>query len=94
MSVLTSEQVRTAIFEVLSAIAPETDPSSIKPDAPLRDQVDLDSFDFLNVIIALNERLGVEVPESDYQELLTLDGMVEYLMRRSATPASSTAGTT
>jgi acyl carrier protein len=91
MKVVMSEEVRAAIFEVLSTIAPETDPASIQPDEPLREQVDLDSFDFLNVIIALNERLGVEIPESDYRELVTLNGMVAYLVRRSATPASSAA---
>jgi acyl carrier protein len=86
MIVSTREEVRTAVFEVLSAIAPEANPASIKPDAPLREQVDLDSFDFLNVVIALHQRLGVEIPEADYQKLLTLNGMVEYLVRRS-TPA-------
>jgi acyl carrier protein len=84
MSTRTDEQVRTAIFDVLSRIAPELDPAGIKADKPLREQVDLDSFDFLNVIIALHERLGVEIPESDYQQLATLNGMVEYLVRRCA----------
>lgn len=89
MSPLTAEQIRAAIFKVLSAIAPETDPASIKPGEPLREQVDLDSFDFLNVIIALNERLGVEIPEADYAELGTLNGMVRYLVRRcAAAPAA------
>jgi acyl carrier protein len=83
VSARTDDEVRRAILEVLSGIAPELDRASIKPDKPLREQVDLDSFDFLNVIIALHERLGVDIPESDYQKLVTLDGMVEYLVRRS-----------
>ncbi|OGA48075.1 MAG: phosphopantetheine-binding protein [Betaproteobacteria bacterium RIFCSPLOWO2_12_FULL_62_58] len=79
---MTREQVRAAIFDTLCAIAPEVDPASIAPDEPLRDQVDLDSFDFLNVIIHLHEKLGVEIPESDYGELATLDSAVAYLVRR------------
>jgi len=82
MTALTREQVRAAIFDTLCAIAPEVDPASIAPDEPLRDQVDLDSFDFLNVIIHLHEKLGVEIPESDYGELATLDSAVAYLVRR------------
>ena len=84
MSTINNDQIRTAILEVLGGIAPELDPAGIKPDKPLRDQVDLDSFDFLNVIIALHDRLGVDIPEADYQKLVTLDGMVEYLACRSA----------
>lgn len=81
---LTREEVRAAIFGTLGAIAPEIDPASIVPDKPLREQVDLDSFDFLNVIIRLHEKLGIDIPESDYGELMTLDKATEYLTRRSA----------
>ena len=92
MTVLNEQQIRATIFDVLGRIAPELDPATIKLDEPLRDQVDLDSFDFLNVIIALHERLGVDIPESDYQKLLTLNAMVDYLARRRAvSPASSTS---
>jgi acyl carrier protein len=83
MSQRTPEQIRQIIFDVLGAIAPETEPDSIVPDKPLRDQVDLDSFDFLNVIIRLHEVLGIDIPESDYAELATLDGAVNYLTRHS-----------
>ena len=78
------EQIRATIFEVLSVIAPETEPANLKPDAPLREQIDLDSFDFLNVIIALHERLGVDIPETDYGKLGTLEHVVDYLTRRCA----------
>ena len=78
------DEIRKIIFDVLGAIAPEIDPDAIAPDKPLRDQVDLDSFDFLNVIVRLHEVLGIDIPESDYAELATLDGAVDYLTRRSA----------
>lgn len=78
----TPEQIRAAIADVIGAIAPEVDLAAIDPDKPLREQVDIDSFDFLNVIIRLHEVLGVDIPEKDYAELLTLKGAVDYLSRR------------
>jgi len=83
MSALTREQIRGAILDTLCAIAPETDPAGIAPGAPLREQIDLDSMDFLNVIIRLHETLGIDIPESDYARLGTLDSAVDYLARRS-----------
>ena len=83
MSALTREHIRSAILDTLCAIAPETDPASIVPGAPLREQIDLDSMDFLNVIIRLHETLGIDIPESDYARLATLDSAVDYLARRS-----------
>lgn len=82
MTARTREEIRAAIFDVLGAIAPEADPATIVADQPLREQVDIDSFDFLNVIIRLHEVLAVEIPESDYGELRTLDSAVDYLARR------------
>lgn len=80
MSDMTPVEVRAAILDVLGRIAPELDAAALDPDAPLREQVDLDSFDFLNVLIALNERLHVEVPERDYAAVQTLNAMVRYFV--------------
>jgi acyl carrier protein len=80
---MTPEQIRTVFFDVLGAIAPETDPATIDPGKPLREQVDLDSMDWLNVIIRLHEVLGVDIPEQDYSELQTLNSTVSYLARRA-----------
>jgi len=82
MNARTRDELRVAIFDVLAAIAPEADPSAIAPDKPLRDQLDIDSFDFLNVIVRLHETLGIDIPESDYGELATLDSALDYLARR------------
>ncbi len=84
MAEMTREQIKAVVFDVLGAIAPELDAAAIAPDKPLREQVDIDSFDFLNVVIRLHERLGVDIPEKDYGELLTLDGAIEYLSGRLA----------
>lgn len=83
MAKFTREQIRSTILDTLCAIAPEIDPAGIASRAPLREQIDLDSMDFLNVIIRLHETLGIDIPESDYAQLATLDGAVDYLARRS-----------
>jgi acyl carrier protein len=83
----TREEIRQILFETITAIAPEVDPAALAPDKPLRPQVDLDSFDFLNVIIRLHERLGVDIPESDYGQLMTIEATVDYLARRVAAAA-------
>jgi len=71
---------RTAIAEVLGSIAPEIDLASLDPAAPLRAQIDLDSVDFLNFIVGLHDRCQVEIPETDYQKLATLDRITAYLV--------------
>lgn len=70
---------RTAVTSSLAVIAPETDFAQLASDADLRDELDLDSMDFLNFVIELHNRTGVEVPERDYPQLLTLDACVHYL---------------
>ncbi len=73
------EELREGVLSSLSGIAPEIDVSEIEPDVDLREQFDIDSMDLLNFIIALHEMAGVDIPESDYTKLATLDGCVEYL---------------
>jgi acyl carrier protein len=79
---MTSEEIRKTVIDALTRIAPEIDPASIEPGASFRDQLDLDSMDFLNFVLAVHDRLGVEIPESDYPRLSTLDGAVAYLVAR------------
>lgn len=69
----------TLIREILAGIAPEAAESDIPGDADLREVLDLDSMDFLNFIIALHEQTGVDIPETDYPQLFTLDGAIAYL---------------
>jgi acyl carrier protein len=79
--------VTAAVGRALTAVAPEIDATTLAPDLPLRDQVDLDSFDFLNVMVAIHDELGVDVPEADYGKLTTLDATVTYLCERLAQAA-------
>lgn len=76
---MTREEIRTAVLEALAGIAPEADPASLRPDRSLRDQLEIDSMDFLNFVIALHHDLHVSIPEADYPRLATLEGCVEYL---------------
>ena len=71
--------LRATIVETLRRIAPEVSALSLQHAALLRDQVDLDSMDWLNFLIALHRKLGVDIPESDYARLVTLDDLVSYL---------------
>ena len=73
------DEIRAAVLQVLGDIAPEADLSRLKPQVRLRDQLDLDSMDFLNVVTALHKELGIDVPEADYGKLATLDRAVGYL---------------
>jgi acyl carrier protein len=76
---MTRDEIRTAVIEGLSNIAPETDPASIAPNADVREALDIDSMDFLNFVICLHQRLKVDIPEAEYPKLLTVDGATDYL---------------
>jgi len=67
---------------VLRKVAPDVDLVALDSGVDLREQADLDSVDFLNLVVGLHQALGVDVPETDYDELTTLDGAVAYLERR------------
>jgi len=79
---MTRDQIRDAVVQALTGVAPEIDPESLGPDMRFRQEFDLDSMDFLNFVIALHSRLGLDVPESDYDKLATLNGAVHYLEGR------------
>ena len=76
---MTEADIKNAIFDGLRQVAPESDPAALRPDQKIRETLDIDSFDFLSFLIALHEKLGVEIPEADYGRLTTLDEMVRYL---------------
>ena len=84
---MTPEQIRDAVLKALGRVAPEADPAGIDPAIPLREQLDIDSMDFLRFVTALHKSLGTDVPEKDYPKLVTLNGCVDYLT--AATQARS-----
>lgn len=79
---MTRETVLEAVQRAFADVAPELDVRSIDPNAELIEGIDLDSMDFLNIVTALDQLLGVEVPERDYPRLHSLQGMVDYLTKR------------
>jgi acyl carrier protein len=78
----THAAIRQAVIDSVHESAPEADFATVKSDRSLREQLDLDSFDYLNVLIALHAKLGVEIPEADYGKVATLDALLAYLAQR------------
>jgi acyl carrier protein len=76
---MTRDEIRAIVLRTLGDIAPEADLSTLAPDVSFRDQLDVDSMDLLNFVIALHAVLHVAIPEADYPKLATLDGCVDYL---------------
>jgi acyl carrier protein len=79
---MNADEIRKVALAELRRIAPELE--DVQRAKPLRDQVDLDSMDWLNFLVALNERLKIEIPEADYRKLGTLDQIVDYLAKKAA----------
>ena len=78
------EELLAAILDTLTGIAPEIDAATLAPAKPLRDQVDLDSADWLNFLVALKECIGVDVPDAEAPKLNTLDKLIDYCAARLA----------
>jgi acyl carrier protein len=79
---VTESEVRQIVRQALSKVAPEVDLNAIDPAKDLRDQMDIDSVDFLNFVISLHKELGIEIPDADVPKLGTLNGCATYLQSR------------
>jgi acyl carrier protein len=77
---MTQEQIHKIILDIIAEIAPDEDLGNVNPDARLRDQLSLDSMDFLDIVMELRKKHGVEVPEADYPRLASLKSCGEYLL--------------
>ena len=76
---MTPEQVKQIVIDIINEIAPDEDTSNLKSEVNLRDQMDLDSMDFLDIVMELRKQHGIEVPEEDYPKLASLDSCAAYL---------------
>ena len=76
---MTEEQVKQIVIDIINEIAPDEDTSNLKSEVNLRDQMDLDSMDFLDIVMELRKQHGIEVPEEDYPKLASLDSCAYYL---------------
>ena len=79
---MTDEEIKALILRELKKIAPEVESDQIDPAIDLREQIDLDSMDILNLVIAIHEATGVDIPEADYPQMTSLDSAIGYLRTR------------
>lgn len=86
---MTHDEIRRAFLEELTHVAPDLDAATIGGGDHLQDDLELDSMDILNLVIALNARFGVAVPEADYRRIATPDLAVAYLAEKTAKPAGT-----
>jgi acyl carrier protein len=79
---MTNDEIKAIVLKEIRKIAPEADLDQIDPGIDLREQIDLDSMDILNLAIAIHERTGIDIPEADYPKMVTLAGAIDYLRAR------------
>ncbi len=79
---MNKETIRRAIIDQILQIAPEIEEEEIEPNENIQRSLEIDSFDFLKILTALNDQLGVEVPEADYAKVDTLEHMADYFAER------------
>jgi acyl carrier protein len=79
---MTGEQIRQTILDILERIAPDEDLSDLDDSKPFREQMELDSMDFLDIVMELRKMYRIQIPEDDYPHLVTMAGTVEYLQPR------------
>ena len=81
---MNDSELKKIVMNAILEIAPEADFETLDPNDGLREQLDLDSMDFLNVIIGLHETLGIDIPEADYPRLFTMTDAVDYLQEKQS----------
>jgi len=79
---MSPSEIRNVIIEILSDISPDTDLSNLDDAIPLREQMELDSMDFLDIVMELKKRYRVTIPEEDYKELASMNSTVAYLSQK------------
>jgi acyl carrier protein len=79
---MTQEELKRIIVKHLHSIAPEADATALRPHDDIRETLEVDSFDFLNFLIAINAELGIEIPEQDYGQVNTIEKLSTYLLGR------------
>lgn len=77
---MTEDEIKAVLLEEIGNIAPEADLGHLKPDVNFREELDIDSMGFLNLVIALSKRLAVDIPERDYPRMFSLEGTIAYLV--------------
>lgn len=86
---MSDQQVKDVILDIIATVAPDADLSDVRPDVRLRDQLDMDSMDFLDIVMELRKRHKIEVPKEDYSHLESLDSCAAYLGPKFAAMAAT-----
>jgi acyl carrier protein len=89
---MTKDEIKEKVLSLLASVAPEADMKGIRPDVNFRDQIDIDSMDYLNFVIALDDEFQAHIPETDYTKFTTLDACVKMLESRLAVQNNTSAG--
>ena len=76
---MTEAELKTVIFQLLKQVAPDTEPSTLQPGDNIRDTLGIDSFDALQFLVALDKKLGIDIPEQDYGKTATLEQLLAYI---------------
>jgi acyl carrier protein len=79
---MNKEETEEIIFQLLKKIAPETEPSKLSPIENIRETLGIDSYDFLQFIVALNDQLKIEIPEEDYGKITSLSSLTDYMLNK------------
>lgn len=79
---MNEEEIKKTVFQLLQRIAPETDPSLLMPEENIREALNIDSFDALQFIVSISEKLNVDIPEEDYSKTSTIKSLIAYLKEK------------
>ena len=80
---MNEEEIKKTIFQLLKRIAPETDPAQLMPEENIREALNIDSFDALQFIVSISEKLNVDIPEEDYGKTSSLKNLIAYLLQKT-----------
>ena len=86
---MTKDKIKQIVLDIIADIAPDEDLTDVKPEVRLRDQLDLDSMDFLDIVMELRKQHGIDVPEAEYRELESLDSSANYLLPKFEASAAA-----
>jgi len=81
---MTEQEFKDILFMELKKLAPECDPAAVDPNLNMRDELDIDSYSFQQLLVELHDRTGIDIPEADYAKVSTLAGMLGYFSSRPA----------
>lgn len=83
---MNESEIKSTVISVIKNIAPDTEPEKLQPDDNIRTKLEIDSFDALQIVVVLDEKFGVEIPEADYGKIQTLRSLIAYLIEKLAAP--------